>query len=193
MENVYSEWLNNTLALSYINGRVLFTESSMKSFVKSFKDKIIEEKYNIVIDSDEELEALFFNLFIRESGEERGIIGSYSVTFSKKDVFGIILAIVSLIDVFVSVNVHSAIISGGSLLFALKSVVNKLSKDELQLIGDIALQQKTSGKATARTIVDNSKQYTEDYALKTLHSLLMKNAIEWDGLTTSEITIKKWM
>jgi len=193
MENEYSEWLNNNPVLSYKNGQVLFTESSMKFFVKSFKDKI-EEKNNIIIDSNDEseLELLFFNIFIKESSEERGIIGNYSVSLSKKDVFGVIIAIAGLIDVFISgVNIHSVIISGGGLIYALRSIINKLSESELKLTGDIALQQKASGKVTVETIVNNSDEYTIDHVLETLHSLLEKDAINWDGYKTSEITIKK--
>jgi len=194
LESEYLEWLNNTPVLSYKNGQVWFTESSMKNFIMHFKAQI-EEKNNVSIDDGEELENLFFDLFIKESSKERGIIGSYSVSLSKKDVFGIILAIASLIDVFVSGTIaRSIIISGGSFLYSLKSLVNKLSKDELQLIGTIALlQQKTSTKITADILVNNYNEYTMDYVLNKLHSLLTKDAIEWDGTIASEITIKKWL
>jgi hypothetical protein len=193
MENEYLEWFENNPFLSYKNGKILFTESSMKSFVKSFKTKI-EKKYNICINSDKELEILFFNLFIKGTSKERGIIGNYSISLSKKDIFSVVLAIASLTDVFISgINVHSAVISGGGLLYALSSLINKLSKDELQIIGVIALlQQKSSENITSETIANNFNEYSADYISDILHSLLKKDAIKWDGITTSEITVKKW-
>lgn len=194
MKNEYLEWLDSTPVLLYKNGQVLFTKSSMESFVKCFKIKI-EEKNDISIENDGELENLFFDLFIKESSEERGIIGNYSVSLSKKNVFSVILAIASLIDVFISgAIVRSTIISLGGFLYALRSLVNKLSEDELQLIGVIAsLQQKTTEKITVEIIANNSREYNMDYILSILHSLLKKDAIEWDGVTTSEIKVKKWL
>jgi len=189
MRNDYLEWLNTTPVLTYKNDNVLFTKSSIKSFVKSFKTKI-EGKHGICVD-DKELENLFFNLFIKESNEERGIVGNYSVSISKKEVFGSIFAIASLIDSFATGgNVSSVIISSGGLLYCLGSLINKLSKEELQLIGFVVeLQRKTSKKSTVETIVTNFNEYTVDYILGLLHSLLKKDAIEWDGNVLSEIRV----
>jgi hypothetical protein len=126
--------------------------------VKSFRKKI-EETNNINLYSDEELQKLFFDIFVKESSDQRGIVGKYSITLSKKSVVGIVLAIASIADIFVSgAMVSSVIISSGGMISAISSAVSKLTKEELEIIGLISsLQSEIHEPPTVKSLLNNSE------------------------------------
>lgn len=192
--NKYFEWLQNTPLFCVENEKISLTEISIKSFVKSLKNKLEAEKCDILL-SEKELEDLLFSVFLKEASETKGIVGDYAISLSKNNVFGLVLLIVGIIDTSISgFSLQSGILTSAGITQTILSTISKLSKEELNLVSSISfLKHELGFNPNVNTILDHKMGFELDNILKLLHSLVTKDALSWNGKLESEIVVKRWI